>query len=79
MKSGFFSGGAGSLIFQNGAQVASGNAGASTPGGIYIGVYGDGISAPLTGSVTEVVDVIGTLSAANRTNLETYFHGRYVT
>jgi len=75
-----FNGASASQLFQNGVLASlAANVGTGNPGGIYIGVFGDGVSAPLTGRICEIIDFATILNTSQRTELEAYFNMRYGT
>ena len=71
--------GASSAVGQNGVFNTGTTGTAATVGGVYLGVFGDGASAPLTGNIVEVVDYEGTLTTVQRAQLESYFHAQWGT
>ena len=71
--------GASSALGQNGVFRTGTTGTPATVGGLYLGVFGDGASAPLTGNIVEVVDYEGTLTTVQRAQLESYFNAHWGT
>lgn len=68
--------GASSVIRTN-AQTTSGNAGTATPGGIYLGVFGNGFSNPGDVSVAHVLLYARSLSASERSSVRKWLANLY--
>lgn len=69
--------GASSSIRIDSGTAASGNAGASNPGGITLGVRGDTTTQPTANDYSEIIEVTGLVSAANDAQIRTYFTGKW--
>ena len=69
--------GSSSLIIRNGTQLASGNAGTATPGGIYLGVFGNGFSNPGNVDIAHVLLYARTLSSTERLAIRKWLGNLY--
>ncbi len=73
----FLFSGASSNARLNGTSIASGNAGTATPGGIYLGVFGNGFSNPGPVSIAHVLLYSRSLSASERSSVRKWLGALY--
>jgi hypothetical protein len=69
--------GSSSSLRANGSSLVAGNAGTATPGGIYLGVFGNGSSNPGPVSVAAVLLYARALSASERSSVRKWLGNLY--